>query len=357
MAALAGDADELARDWLLALLADAPLEAAGGVPVAELARHAPALCAAMARALGSDEELTRLAAGDLAPLAARAGRLAGAASAADAARAVEVLRGVVWSAALAELRRPDPALVAALADRLAAVAAAVTAATLRAGGAPASEGPPRERAAAPPPPAPDPLDVPAARPGDATAWEAAPPLAPGPAASPPPAGWDGAPAREDAEERAEVLARDLRPRIADGGHLGSLERAVGSHVADRRSFAVLLVELDGVERLLSAQADGEADEAIERAELAVESLLRPGDAGHRECPGRIWVTLPGTGPAGARALALRVSAAVEREADHRRVPLTASVGVAVFPMDATDARGLADRAEESLFAARASGSL
>ena len=44
----------------------------------DLAREAPALCAAIARALASDDELERLAAGDLTPLAARAGALAGA---------------------------------------------------------------------------------------------------------------------------------------------------------------------------------------------------------------------------------------------------------------------------------------
>ena len=45
----------------------------------DLARDAPALCAAVLRAVGSDAELRRLErGGDLAGLAARAGALAGA---------------------------------------------------------------------------------------------------------------------------------------------------------------------------------------------------------------------------------------------------------------------------------------
>ena len=60
---------------------------------------------------------------------------------------------------------------------------------------------------------------------------------------------------------------------------------------------------------------------------------------------------------GARALALRIAVAVERAAAHRGVPLTASVGAAAFPADATDAQALAERAEEALFTARAGGHL
>jgi GGDEF domain-containing protein len=337
--ALVAEADELARDWLLALLAEVPLAAAGDVPVAELARHAPALCAAIARALASDAELDRLAAGDLVPLAARAGRLAGATDPAGAAAGIESLRGVLWSAAIAELRRPDPAVVAELADRLAAVLAAVTGASLAAaagapGGAPAPAEP--ALASAPGAPAPIPFDPP-------------PPT--------PPLSWTAADdaARTVAEAAGgEVRARDLRPRIADGGPFDLLEPMLAAPADERRTLAVALVELDGIERLLVAQLDGEVDDALERAELAIEGLLRPGDGLRREAPGRLWVALPGTGPAGARALALRMAAAVEGEA-HRGVPLRASVGVAVFPSDATDAGGLADHAEEALFAARASG--
>ncbi|HEY8583334.1 MAG TPA: diguanylate cyclase [Capillimicrobium sp.] len=313
VAALVADADELARDWLLALMATAPLEELGRVPAGELAARGPALCRAMARALADDEALDALADD---PLAARAGRLAGADAPADAAQAVEALRGVLWTAALAALARPEPTLVAALADRLAAVAATVTAAALAA---------PREPRAA---------------------WPPAAPAASEPEPAPP----------EPQDAPPELRARDLRPRIVDGDHLEALEQAVAAHRADRRTLAVLLVELDGVDRLLAADLGGEVAAAVQRAEEAVETLLRPGDAARREGPGRVWLLLAGTGPAGARALALRAAASVEREADHRGTPLTASVGVAVFPVDAIDARTLAERTEDALFTARAAGS-
>jgi len=323
--ALVAGADDLAREWLVALLAQRPLAGAAQVPVAELAAHAPALCVAMARALASDDELERLAGGDLSGAAARAGALAGAGSADAAADAVDLLRAVLWAAAVDELRRPAPELVADLAERLSAVAAVVTAATLRAG----DDGTGGE--------------------GEARGTPAAAPPHPGPLAGV---------ARQVADAVAaegEVRARDLRPRVSDGDPRELVERAVARHHADGRPLAVLLVEIDGVERLLAAQFGDEATAAIEQAEAAVEALMRPGDTARRESPGRIWVTLPGTGPAGARALALRIGAAVARAAELRGAALSASVGLGVLDDEAFDAAALLDRAEESLFAARSAG--
>jgi len=340
VAALIAGADDVARDWLLALLGDGTLAAAASVPVADLAREGPGLCAAIARALADDAALDRLARGDLSAVARRAGAIAGARDAAAAVTAVDALRAAVWAAALDELRRPDPRLVADLADRLAAVAAVVTAAAVA--------GLTETAAAATPAPPPPPEPVPAPEParwdpdGAARSVERAARRAEPPAAVVPPAADPG-----------EVHVADLRPRIVDGDPLAHLADRVAEHLDGRRSLAVLLVELDGIERLLAAGGDAEA--AVAAAEQAVEGMLRQGDSARREAPGRIWIALPGTGPAGARALALRIAVAVERAAVHRGVPLTASVGSAAFPVDATDAAGLADRAEEALYAARAGG--
>jgi len=340
VAALVASAEDVARDWLLALLGDGTLAAAASVPVADLAREGPGLCAAIARALADDAELDRLAGGDLSAVARRAGAMAGARDAAAAVGAVDALRAAVWAAALDELRRPDPRLVADLADRLAAVAAVVAAAAVAGVEAPAAPAPspPADPSPAPEPPASarwDPDD--AARTVERAARDVEPP----PVVVPP------------ASEPGEVHVADLRPRIVDGDPLDHLADRVAEHLDGRRSLAVLLVELDGIERLLAAGGDAEA--AVAAAEQAVEGMLRQGDSARREGPGRIWIALPGTGPAGARALALRIAVAIERAAVHRGVPLTASIGSAAFPVDATDARGLAERAEEALFAARAGG--
>src|SRR4051794_18226307 len=58
-AALA-DGQAPAKGWLLALVSARPLRDAPALPVPDLARDAPALCAAGLRAVGSKAELRRL---------------------------------------------------------------------------------------------------------------------------------------------------------------------------------------------------------------------------------------------------------------------------------------------------------
>jgi hypothetical protein len=125
--ALLAQGDELARRWALALIATRPLEEIAGLPLGDLARSAPALCAALVRALASDEALERLAQGEWrSPFApsfgtGRAGELVGD---------IDTLRSILWDATLQQLRDPPVRLVADLADRLSYVCATAIAAML-----------------------------------------------------------------------------------------------------------------------------------------------------------------------------------------------------------------------------------
>ncbi|HEY2718302.1 MAG TPA: hypothetical protein VGI52_01630 [Solirubrobacteraceae bacterium] len=135
--ALAARGGELAQRWAIALiLARSPAEMAT-VPLEEIAHMAPELCASIVSALRSEEELVRFVedSGDnphgarYGPAGAPAGLslLAGRWGAATTVLHVEVLRGVLWEAALEELRDPSPRLLADLSDRLAFVCATVLA--------------------------------------------------------------------------------------------------------------------------------------------------------------------------------------------------------------------------------------
>lgn len=128
---LLASADELARRWAVSLLSARPLAEMAAVPLAELAREAPALCAQIARSLRSDAELAQLLAGDARTQGGvRAASIGGDAPA--AVRDVDALRDVVWQAALAALHDPSPRQVADLADRLAYVCASLLASLLAA---------------------------------------------------------------------------------------------------------------------------------------------------------------------------------------------------------------------------------
>jgi GGDEF domain-containing protein len=438
------DAAVVAKAWLLALVADAPLAAAGAVPAAELARGGPALCSGVLAALASDAELTRLVEGDgRAPLGASAARLTGARTAAALTAGVEALRASMWRALRAELRDPVPELVADLADRLAHVCARVAESSLAVGvGAEApgrAAGPLAEalaasgpstpqpqtqgiRAFAPQPgargaggapgpegfagPAPPGRRVPADDPfaGDDPLAEAArhaasrlrpdgvepdgdSPMAPPPAgvrvvdlppapehldpltslaeelAATPPTGVTGA-----ASDAMYATARDaptvtrLRPvdtswdDASDAGPpwLAAITRRLERRAQDARPFAVFVVEVDDLDRLLASQSGREVAFALETVERGLTAELAPADLVVRERLGRWWLTSPDRDASSARDLGGRVAAAIAH-AELGGAPLSASIGVAVCPTDGETLDALAGRADEGMFAARAAG--
>jgi GGDEF domain-containing protein len=130
--ALVERSEDVAKGWLLALVEQEPLAGARSIRVRELTHVAPAICAALVRALASDAELERIGpAGELGELVSRAGELAGADTAEAVLRAVEALRAVLWSALLGSVADPDASLVAELAERLALVCERVRATAVR----------------------------------------------------------------------------------------------------------------------------------------------------------------------------------------------------------------------------------
>ena len=339
------DGAALAKSWLLALIEDAPLAEAAAVPAADLAREGPALCTALLEAVRSDDALARLApGGDRAALAASAARLAGAPDPAQATAAVEALRGVTAAALAEHLRAPDPALVADLGERLAHVCAVIAAAAAGAAGrALAAEGAAgRKRRSK------------KAAEDEASARAAAPD--------------DGIeePERPMSEPDGPITARDARhgqrAAMADGGvpagdqpWRGAIGRRLERHEEDGLPFALLVLEVDGVERLLDAALGDEVAQALEQAEAALLAQLLPADALSREHPGRYWLISPDTDLPAGRALGHRLADAVSAAASLHGAPLTISIGLAVCPDDAGTVDALIEHADEGIFAARAAG--
>jgi GGDEF domain-containing protein len=445
------DAAGVAKSWLLALVADAPLSQAGSVPAGELARGGPALCSAILAALGSDAELERLV-----TLGSGAARLTGARTPAALAAGIEALRAATWRALKAELRDPVPELVADLGDRLAYVCARVTESSLaapaseaptRAGGplaealaaapaapAPAPAEPPRPpapqaegiRAYVPTPPreggrfsaapSPDPLreaaerveaevsgarrvdparenasahaaPAPAPAPAPAHVPERDAPIAPPPAgvevfdlpagpehvdpltslaeelAAAPPAGFPGT-AHDAMYATAADAPTVTRLRRVDTTWeatrdfgppwLAAIARRLERREQDGLPFAVFVVEVDDLDRLLSSQTGREVAFALETAERGLTAELAPADLVVRERLGRWWLTSPDRDPASARDLGARVAAAIAH-AELGGAPLSASIGLAACPSDGETLDALAGRADEGMFAARAAG--
>jgi GGDEF domain-containing protein len=285
--------DELAKGWLLALVEDAPLDEVAAIMAGDLARDGPRICDAVVRAVCDEGDLRRIEReGVLEPLVSRAGELAGAATVETAARAVETLRNVVWSALRAELSLDDPELLADAAERLSLVAEQVRGAVLR------------RR-----------IDVP----GD---------------------------------------GRTASVRVAHGGEphwIDALRDEIVNAGRVRSPLSLLLVELEDAARLVAVEPHGDATATLARFAKAVRTLVRRRDVFACESESRAWIIAPDTDRAGAEALGTRIATAVPAEESWRGAPLTVSVGVAVLAEDGDNAAALIDTAEQTRFAAEASG--
>jgi len=372
---LAGRAQAVAKGWLLTLLERAPLDAVASIPAAELAAEGPAVCAAFARALGSDVELDRLRpAGDLAPLVQRIPALTGAHDAADLLAAVDALRACLWAAAV-EARGTRTDDLAPLSERLAEVTLVGGTTALATPQAKGSEGEGEGAVGSSAAPI---SAVGAANADRAGGDEDARPAAEGRTGAHPestgPARSSVGPEPEEPAVRGlrsgSVTALPQRPPVPpelasamDDGDLwiATLERHVDRAQREGGGLALLRVELVDNDRLASATAVDAETDAEERGvpygrlAQAIRRAIRRQDLVASDRQGRAWVIAPAVGRAGAIALAERIGAGVEHGEHWRGAPLAATIGFAVYGEDGRDAVTLIDRAEEAMLAASAAG--
>jgi hypothetical protein len=342
-------AEELARRWIVALIRARPLEAIGALPLAALARDAPALCAQTVRAVKSDRELSRLTGAGgadtregLAP-ARWISAVAGAPDAGATVQAVEALRGVLWEALLGELSDPTAREVGDIADRLAYVCAAALAVAVAGPGAGAAGvgGSVAERAPAPASGDPSAQDVFGVRASTQPAI-VVDELARSPIAEHP---SYGASPRMRA---ASIEIRDVRGAEGPAAWIDSIGTQLERFERDRLPFAVLLVELIEIARRSAGGRGGDWSESIERLERALADGLGSRGSLTRERDGRYWLVMGDTDRAGARQLAERVAAS---RSSHS-ASLEVAVGMAVCPEDGREASALAAHADVALYADR-----
>jgi GGDEF domain-containing protein len=394
--------EQLAKGWLLALVEDAPLEAAAAIMAGDVARDGPRICNAVVRAIYDEADLRRIEAGGaLERLVSRAGELAGVGSAEADVHAVDTLRSVVWSALRIELARDDPEVLVDAGERLSLVAELVRAAVLRRRVEGEAVGDPRRRmsplrvARADLPSArtaerpdsdsharPDSdsharpgsdsygrraSDSPERRASDSPAprreGSAAPGIevAEGPGVGTGVGGVEpggvtegpdhGAAGPDDAHAHSAGRA----PLVSDALWIGALRDEIVRAGRARSPLSLLLVELDEAERMIAVEPRGEASATFGRFAQAVRMALRRTDVLACETESRAWIIARDTGRVGAQALGSRIVTAVPAEHSWRGAPLTVSVGLAVLGEDGHNAATLIDAAEQMRFAAEASG--
>lgn len=136
-----------------------------------------------------------------------------------------------------------------------------------------------------------------------------------------------------------VRASALRRLAGTVGWPRALEDAVDGARRDGTELSLLVVEVEGGIAALGAVVGGAVENSAE--------VLADGT--------RTWVIARGTGRVRADELAARIASAVRAAGSPHGVPLKASIGVATLDVDADEALGLVEAAEEAGFAAAARG--
>jgi GGDEF domain-containing protein len=319
--------DELAKGWLVELIARAPLEEAGSILAGELASTGPGLCAALVRALGSDAELSSAA--TQTAIAAGTRAITRGRDPLGVVQAVDALRAVLWEGVRSELRNPDAELVAALAERLALVVGEVWRAAL------------------------GPAEFGVAEQPFAAAASSGPELAGAELAGP----ADGDPRAPEAQITASrsVPPGSVAARSATTMWLDAVEDEVERAQRTRSPLSLLLVELDEAQRIAAVEVAAEAKLAFGRFAQAVRTVVRRQDIMACESETRAWVIARETGRLAAQALGVRIAGAVRSAPPWRGASMTVGVGVAVLGEDGASAAALIAAAEEGRFAAAADG--
>ena len=148
--------------------------------------------------------------------------------------------------------------------------------------------------------------------------------------------------RRPSEAPDDLWGRALEDEIARAERLGSC-------------LALMLVELEDADRVLAVESPSEAGAALGHFAQAVRSVVGSQDILACQTDTRAWIIARDTGRSGAMALGSRIAAAVRATAPWRGAAMTVNVGHAVLGQDGRDRASLIDAAEQSKFAAEASG--
>jgi diguanylate cyclase (GGDEF)-like protein/PAS domain S-box-containing protein len=129
--------------------------------------------------------------------------------------------------------------------------------------------------------------------------------------------------------------------------LDSLEREVRRSERNNRSFAVLLLDLDGLKRINDRQGHLAGNRALKRLSDVMKEQCRSTDLAARYGGDEFAVLLVDSDPGMARRIASRVQSALRNSKEDP--PLTVSIGVSIYPDNGRTAQDLLEAADKELY--------
>jgi GGDEF domain-containing protein len=149
------------------------------------------------------------------------------------------------------------------------------------------------------------------------------------------------------------------PAVAESSRdalwIGAFQEEISNAERSGTPLSLLLVELEDGERVRAVEPPAVASATLGRFAQAVRDAVRRPDIIASESETRAWVIARETSRSGAQALAARLGEFVRAAEPWRGAPMTVSIGIGVLGEDGRDVDSLIEAAEESRFAAAASG--
>lgn len=152
----------------------------------------------------------------------------------------------------------------------------------------------------------------------------------------------------------ELAVTDALTRLSNRRHLeAALDRRVAQAENGAGEVGLVILDIDRFKALNDTHGHLVGDDVLRRVGEVLAGSVRPGDTVARYGGEEFAVVLPGCNMAESVAAAERIRAAIE--ALDGPVLVTASAGVAVYPVDALDRAGLVRAADQALYESKRRG--
>jgi diguanylate cyclase (GGDEF)-like protein len=136
----------------------------------------------------------------------------------------------------------------------------------------------------------------------------------------------------------------------------NLKRMVAHASRTIEPLSAVMVDLDNFKQINDRFGHGAGDDVLAAVGEALSATLRASDFGGRYGGEELLLLLPGTDRDGAVALSEKLCAAIVGiELPHPGLRVTASLGVATYPLDALDGEALLRIADRALYSAKRNG--
>lgn len=158
------------------------------------------------------------------------------------------------------------------------------------------------------------------------------------------------------KELSELSITDNMTGLFNARHFHTVaEMEVARAERSGAPLALIMIDSDSLKHLNDLRGHQRGDEHIRRIGRVLRSYIRLADYAFRYAGDEFLLLLPGTGHEEAVTVAERIRTLIEEGDPEDDMPVTVSLGVAVFPTHGSDARTLLSVADRAMYESKRGG--